>query len=57
MEILNINLSEIKADPNQPRKTFNEESIAELAESIKENGLLQPITVRKMKNDYIYLIK
>ena len=39
-------LREIEPDPNQPRKTFDESSLAELAASIAEHGLLQPIAVR-----------
>ena len=39
-------LREIEPDPNQPRKTFDESSLAELAASIAEHGLLQPIAGR-----------
>ena len=39
-------LREIEPDPNQPRKTFDESSLAELASSIAQHGLLQPIAVR-----------
>ena len=39
-------LREIEPDPDQPRKTFEEEPLAELAASISEHGLLQPIAVR-----------
>ena len=39
-------LREIEPDPAQPRKTFDEETLAELAASISEHGLLQPIAVR-----------
>ncbi len=39
-------LREIEPDPNQPRKTFEETALAELAASITEHGLLQPIAVR-----------
>ena len=46
-EITLINLSEIKPNPFQPRKTFDQDKLNELAESIKENGLFQPILVRK----------
>ena len=42
-----IQLSEIQKNPYQPRKEFSEEKIQELAQSIKENGLIQPIIVRK----------
>lgn len=43
--IRKINVSLIKANPNQPRKIFDEEKLTELSESIKEHGLLQPIVV------------
>ena len=39
-------LREIEPDKDQPRKSFSDESLAELAASITENGVLQPITVR-----------
>lgn len=38
-------------DPNQPRRTFNDESLVELKESIETNGLLQPIIVCEVDND------
>ena len=37
----------IDTNPNQPRKTFDKNSLAELADSINQNGLLQPILVRE----------
>lgn len=40
---------EIEPDPDQPRKNFDEESLSALAQSITENGLLQPIAVRPKK--------
>lgn len=43
--VLDLNLKDIKANPYQPRKSFNEESLLELSESIKEDGLIQPIVV------------
>lgn len=45
-----IPLSKITADPNQPRKKFNQEELSQLAGSIKEHGILQPILVVE-KND------
>lgn len=44
--IFNIPLEQIAADKNQPRKHFDPQKLGELAESIKEHGLLQPILVR-----------
>ncbi len=42
-----VSLKDIKVNPFQPRKIFDETALAELAESIKEHGILQPIIVRK----------
>ncbi|WP_338955277.1 ParB/RepB/Spo0J family partition protein [Spiroplasma endosymbiont of Polydrusus cervinus] len=50
-----ITLSEIFPSPHQPRKNFNKEELAELAQSIKEYGLIQPIIVKKTNNGY-YLV-
>lgn len=54
-EILDININEIKESPFQPRKVITEESIKELVDSIKENGLVEPLVVRK-KDSYYELI-
>lgn len=43
--VLELNIDIIKANPYQPRKSFDDESLKELAESIQEHGLLQPIIV------------
>ncbi|WP_018659177.1 ParB/RepB/Spo0J family partition protein [Allofustis seminis] len=45
--VTEIELREIRPNPYQPRRHFNEEALAELAESIRENGVLQPIIVRR----------
>ncbi|MGX5376758.1 ParB/RepB/Spo0J family partition protein [Ligilactobacillus sp. LYQ135] len=42
-----LQLSEIRPNPYQPRKTFDEENLHDLSESIKKNGVFQPIIVRK----------
>ena len=47
--VFKIDISTIKANPNQPRKIFDEEKLNDLSESIKEHGLLQPIVV--IEND------
>lgn len=47
-----IKLHDIMPNLNQPRKTFKEEKIEELAASIKEHGIIQPIVVRKRENGY-----
>ncbi len=47
-----IKIHDIMPNVNQPRKTFNEEKIEELALSIKEHGIIQPIVVRKKNKGY-----
>ena len=42
-----IAVQDIRTNPFQPRKVFDQEKLEELAQSIKENGLIQPIIVRK----------
>jgi len=42
-------------DKNQPRKTFNSKTIYELASSIKEQGIINPITVRPQGNNFIII--
>ena len=49
--LIDINL--IKNNNEQPRKLFDDEKILELAESIKHNGIIQPIILRKVGNNYI----
>ena len=51
-EIINIPLDEIRPNPYQPRKTFTEESLQELAKSIKETGVFQPIIVKQGVKGY-----
>ncbi len=46
-EILTLRISDIEPDKNQPRKTFDTEALASLADSISTHGVLQPIVVRK----------
>ncbi len=53
--ILEIDINKIEANKNQPRKYFDEESLLELSESIKNYGMIQPIVVRRI-NDYYELI-
>lgn len=50
-----IDIDLIETDPKQPRKFFNPESLAELSQSIKQKGILQPIIIRK-DNGKIYLV-
>ena len=51
-EIINLEVSKIVPNRQQPRTVFNDEKISELAESIKEHGIIQPIIVRKIDNGY-----
>jgi ParB family chromosome partitioning protein len=51
-----IELSKIEANPFQPRTKFDEEPLRELAESIKEIGLIQPITLRKISENKYQII-
>lgn len=50
-----IELDKIKVNPNQPRREFNEEALRELADSISEIGIIQPITLRQT-DDNLYQI-
>ena len=54
--IANIPVDQIELNPFQPRTYFDEESLQELAKSIKEQGIIQPITVRLSENDKFQLI-
>jgi ParB family chromosome partitioning protein len=51
--ITNIEMNLIKANEDQPRKNFDEEKIEQLAESIKEHGVVQPIVLKKDNDTYI----
>ncbi len=50
-QIIELKLKQIVPNPDQPRKTFQEESLAELAASIQQHGLIQPITVKHHDED------
>lgn len=52
-EVLDIALDMIEPNPYQPRKHFDETSLNELAESIRVNGVLQPIIIKKVHNGFI----
>ena len=51
-EIVEIPISELRVNPYQPRKYFNDEALAELAASIKEHGVFQPIIVKQSIKGY-----
>jgi len=50
-----VELSKIVANPNQPRRSFDDEALQELADSIREHGVISPITLRK-NDDGMYMI-
>ena len=54
-KVLEIALKDIKPNPFQPRKTFDEAALLELSESIKEDGLLQPIVVNEDFDGYVLI--
>ncbi len=51
-EIIEININELRPNPYQPRKTFNDESLKDLADSIRQHGVFQPIIVKKSIKGY-----
>lgn len=53
---LMVAISAIKTNPNQPRKIFKDKELEELSESIKENGIIQPLTVAELENGEFELI-
>ena len=50
--LLRLPIDEIRPNPNQPRKTFDDEGLEELADSIRQVGLIQPLVVRRMPDGY-----
>lgn len=50
--VLYLPVSGIRANPNQPRRVFDEAALRELAESIRQYGILQPLTVRRAADGY-----
>ena len=54
-DIVEVNVDDIKVNPYQPRKTFNQEALDELATSIKNYGVFQPIIIKKTIKGY-YLV-
>ncbi|RXK03519.1 ParB/RepB/Spo0J family partition protein [Halarcobacter bivalviorum] len=52
-KIIEIDVEKVKPNPNQPRKIFDQDKLKELADSIVEHGLLQPVTVIEDENGYI----
>ncbi|MBQ6171208.1 MAG: ParB/RepB/Spo0J family partition protein [Clostridia bacterium] len=54
-QIINVSVSDVEPNREQPRKYFDKEKIAELSSSIAEHGLLQPIIVRKNGDRYVII--
>lgn len=55
-QVLYLEIEKIKSNPYQPRKNFDKDKLKELADSIKEHGILQPLVVSKLKDDDFQLI-
>lgn len=53
--LFEIEIGKIKENPSQPREDFDEEKLKELAESIKLNGIIQPVTVKNINGQYILI--
>ncbi len=51
-EVMELSLTDISVNPYQPRKNFNQQALEELAQSIKEQGVFQPILVRRVAIGY-----
>ena len=56
MKLSKISIKKIITNPDQPRKTFDLDKIEELKKSIEQNGLIQPIVVRKLRSSKNYEI-
>lgn len=54
--ITTLKITQLESNKNQPRKDFNEEKLAELAESIRQHGLIQPIAVRDLGDGFYQII-
>ncbi len=55
-EIIEVEIDKIEPNPFQPRKEFEEQDIKELAKSIKNFGIIQPVTLRKKENKYEVIV-
>jgi ParB family chromosome partitioning protein len=55
-KLIELRLDLIRTNPDQPRKVFDEASLAELARSIEHHGLIQPVTVKRIADDDGYLL-
>lgn len=52
LRVLQLPISEIRPNPRQPRRSFSEENLQELAHSIQNHGILQPLTVRRIETGW-----
>jgi ParB family chromosome partitioning protein len=55
-QLREIDIEQILPNSQQPRKNFDEESLEELAESIRQHGVVQPIVVRALEDGFFQLI-
>lgn len=53
---VSLPISQVEPGLNQPRKNFDEEALADLSESIRQHGILQPLTVRRLASGYYQII-
>ena len=54
--VYDVPVDRIQPNPYQPRKYFDEKAMAELAESIRQNGVIQPIVIRQGDDNELYLV-
>ncbi|MDR0821063.1 MAG: ParB/RepB/Spo0J family partition protein [Oscillospiraceae bacterium] len=54
-KVVQLSTADIKPNPDQPRRVFDDYELSQLAVSIRQNGLLQPITVRKTDSGYVLI--
>ncbi len=52
-QIVNVNITKVERNKNQPRRTFDEDALIELADSIKQHGMINPIIVTPRKDNYM----
>lgn len=55
-QVIKVDPKSLKANPHQPRTTFSETSLAELAASIKEHGIIQPVVVTEAENGELFIL-
>jgi len=55
-KVQDLPIEDIAANPNQPRKSFEDNSLRELSESLKRSGVLQPVVVRKIGDKYQLIV-